>query len=101
MSSSNGCYWKTDFQVTGVRDLSPHPQWHTYSNQAIPIPTRPHLQMVPPWSKNIQTITCSVVRCIWVESAHKQGHPCSGQSRMSADILYRISTYYLAIRSFT
>jgi hypothetical protein len=30
-----------------VRVLSPHPQWHTYSSQVTPIPTRPHLQMVP------------------------------------------------------
>ena len=30
-----------------MRVLNPHPQWHTYSNQVIPIPTRPHLQMVP------------------------------------------------------
>jgi hypothetical protein len=40
-------------QATGVRVLSPHPQWHTYSNQVTPIPTRPHLQ-------NIQTITTSL-----------------------------------------
>jgi hypothetical protein len=25
-SSSKGCKWKTDFQATGVRVLSPHPQ---------------------------------------------------------------------------
>jgi hypothetical protein len=30
-----------------VRVLSPHPQWHTYSNQVTPIPSRPHLQMMP------------------------------------------------------
>jgi hypothetical protein len=46
-SSSKGCYWKTDFQATGVRFLRPHPQWHTYSNQVTPISTRPHLQVVP------------------------------------------------------
>ena len=40
-----------------MRILSPHTQWHTYSNQVTPIPTGSHLQMVPLWSKNIQTIT--------------------------------------------
>jgi hypothetical protein len=25
-SSSKGCYWKTDFQATRVKILSPHPQ---------------------------------------------------------------------------
>jgi hypothetical protein len=47
MSSSKGCQWKTDFQATRVKILYPHPQWHTHSNQVTPIPTRPHLQMVP------------------------------------------------------
>jgi hypothetical protein len=47
MSSSKGCWWKTDFQATRVRILYPHPQWHTHSNQVTPIPSRTHLQMVP------------------------------------------------------
>jgi hypothetical protein len=36
-----------DWLSTRVRILYPHPQWHTHSNQVTPIPTRPHLQMVP------------------------------------------------------
>jgi hypothetical protein len=37
----------TSRQLGWGRILYPHPQWHTHSNQVTPIPTRPHLQMVP------------------------------------------------------
>ena len=53
-SSSEGCYWKTDFQAAGVRVLSPHLQWHTYSNKAR-LPNSTTL-----WAKQIQTITPSL-----------------------------------------
>ena len=46
-SSSKGRQEKTGFQAAKTRILSPHPQWHTSSNKATPILTRPHLQILP------------------------------------------------------
>jgi hypothetical protein len=65
-SSSKGCYWKTDFQATRVRILYPHPQWHTNSNQVTPIPTRPHLQMVPLPGPRIYKPSQFLTLLIWV-----------------------------------
>jgi hypothetical protein len=54
------------FQATRVRILCPHPQWHTHSNQVTPIPTRPHLQMVPlPGPRIYEPSQCPSAAPMW------------------------------------
>jgi hypothetical protein len=51
LSLSEDCWEKNSFQEARMRVKKPTPQWHTYSNKAIPA------NSATLWAKNIQTIT--------------------------------------------